>query len=55
MFCNRWSQNVRDHNSFDSPERIKPISFTPELKGTDFRIQLPAHSLNAIQVELTLQ
>jgi hypothetical protein len=28
-----WSQNVRDHNSFDNPERVQPASFTPELKG----------------------
>jgi alpha-N-arabinofuranosidase len=50
-----WSQNVRDHNTFDRPEQVKPSPFYTELKGTDFRIQLPAHSLNAIQVELMVQ
>jgi alpha-N-arabinofuranosidase len=50
-----WSQNVKDHNSFDHPDLVKPTSFTQDLKGNDFRIHLPAHSLNAIQVELRLQ
>jgi len=47
-----WSQNVRDHNSFDRPEQVKPSPFSLELKRNDFRIQLPAHSLSAIQMEL---
>ncbi len=48
------SQNVRDHNSFDSPERVKPASFTPELKGSDLRLQLPAHSLSAVEIEVAI-
>jgi alpha-L-arabinofuranosidase len=47
-----WSQNVRDHNTFDHPARIKPTSFTPWLKGGEFRVQLPAHSVSAVEVEL---
>jgi alpha-N-arabinofuranosidase len=47
-----WSQNVRDHNTFNSPERVKPMSFSPELRGAELRIQLPAHSVNAIEVTL---
>ena len=50
-----WSQNVRDHNTFDRPDQVKPSPFGLELKGNDCRIQLPAHSLNAIQLELIFQ
>ena len=50
-----WSASVREHNTFDRPEAVKPISFQPELNGSVFRVQLPAHSLSAIQVELALQ
>ncbi|MCI0622591.1 MAG: hypothetical protein L0387_13175, partial [Acidobacteria bacterium] len=47
-----WSQNVRDHNTFDQPARIKPASFTPRIRGGEFRVELPAHSASAVEVEL---
>jgi alpha-N-arabinofuranosidase len=47
-----WSQDVRDHNTFGNPDRIKPAPFTPLLKGDELRIQLSAHSVNAIEIEL---
>ncbi len=47
-----WSQDTRDHNTFSNPARIKPMPFTPWLKPGEFRVQLPAHSVNAIEVTL---
>ncbi|MCI0665741.1 MAG: alpha-N-arabinofuranosidase, partial [Acidobacteria bacterium] len=47
-----WSQDVRDHNTFENPARIKPSSFTPWLKAGEFRLELPAHSVNAVEIEL---
>jgi alpha-N-arabinofuranosidase len=47
-----WSQNARDHNTFSNPARIKPLPFTPWLKTGEFRVELPAHSVNAIEIKL---
>jgi alpha-N-arabinofuranosidase len=47
-----WSQDARDHNTFSNPARIKPMPFTPWLKAGEFRVQLPAHSVNAIEIKL---
>ena len=47
-----WSQDVREHNTFENPSQIKPVSFTPSLRPGEFRVQLTAHSVNAVEVEL---
>jgi alpha-N-arabinofuranosidase len=47
-----WSQNVRDHNTFDNPEPVRWNPVTPELAGTEFRIQLLPHSVNAFEIAL---
>jgi alpha-L-arabinofuranosidase len=47
-----WSQDARDHNTFSNPGRIKPMPFTPWHKAGEFRIQLPAHSVNAVEIKL---
>jgi alpha-N-arabinofuranosidase len=47
-----WSQSVRDHNTFANPEQVKPAPFKPTLQGGEFRIQLPAHSISAIEIDL---
>jgi alpha-N-arabinofuranosidase len=47
-----WSSNVRDHNTFDNPERLTPTPIKIASKGNDLRIQLPAHSINAFEIEL---
>ncbi len=47
-----WSPNVRDHNRFEDPDRVKPSEFEVEVRATPFRIQLPAHSVNAIEIQI---
>ena len=47
-----WSQSARDHNTFANPEQVKPAPFKPTLQGGEFRIQLPAHSISAIEIDL---
>lgn len=46
------SPDVRDHNTFENPGRVRPTTFTPGLRGSELRLQLPAHSVNAIDIEL---
>ncbi len=46
------SPNIQDHNSFDDPEKIKPVSFNgAELKGDVLQVKLPPASV----VVLTLK
>ena len=47
-----WSRNVRDHNTFDNPDLVKPTSFTPSLRGGRLHVELPAHSVNSIEIDL---
>jgi len=47
-----WSADVRDHNTFDAPERMTPSAAKIDLKGNELRIQLPAHSISSFELEL---
>jgi alpha-N-arabinofuranosidase len=45
--------DVHDHNSFDSPEAVRPIDILPSWKGGDRSVlRLPAHSVSAFELEL---
>jgi alpha-L-arabinofuranosidase len=48
-----WSSNVREHNTFDNPERLTPTSIKIAAKGSEVRLQLPAHSVSAFDIELS--
>jgi alpha-L-arabinofuranosidase len=40
------SANVQDHNTFDTPDRVKPVGFTDaRLNGTALRVQMPPCSV----------
>ena len=41
------SENVRDRNDSDRPDRVKPISKRVEAEGRSFHYIVPAHSVNA--------
>jgi alpha-N-arabinofuranosidase len=47
-----WTSNVREHNTFENPERLKPTSTSIEIKGNEMRLQLPAHSVTSVEVAL---
>jgi alpha-N-arabinofuranosidase len=47
-----WSANVREHNTFESPERIKPAQVKVDIKTNEMRLQLPAHSITSVEVDL---
>jgi len=47
-----WSKDVKDHNTFINPAHIKPMQFTPWLQAGEFRVQFPAHSVNAVEINL---
>ena len=47
-----WSQNVKDHNTFDSPERVTPSAVNIAPRGPEIRLQLPAHSVTAYEIQL---
>jgi alpha-N-arabinofuranosidase len=46
-----WSANVRDHNTFDAPDRIKATPVNVDA-GNNVRLQLPAHSVSAFELQL---
>ena len=47
-----WSADVRDHNTFEGPERMTPATLKIDVKANELRIQLPAHSISAFELEL---
>lgn len=47
-----WSEDVREHNTFENPEQVKTAAYSPVLKSNDLRVELPAHSVSAIDIEL---
>lgn len=40
-------------NSFDEPERVKPVAQRVDGISSDFRIALLPHSMNVVDIELT--
>ena len=47
-----WSANVRDHNSFEAPEKVKATSLNISATSNELRLQLPAHSISAFEIQL---
>lgn len=45
------SGNIRDHNTFENPDQVKPIAVSPEQAGTGLRIEFPAHSITTIRLK----
>ncbi len=47
-----WSANVRDHNTFEAPDRVKstPVKITPG--SGELRLELPAHSISAFEIQI---
>jgi len=46
------STNVRNHNTFDNPEKLKPTSVSVRERGNRLRIELPAHSVSKFIIQL---
>ena len=46
------ASDVRDHNDFEQPAKVKPTSGKVEATGRRFRHTLRAHSVNALEFEL---
>ena len=47
-----WSANVRDHNTFETPEKLKTAVLNIRATGGELRLQLPAHSISAFEIQL---
>ena len=47
-----WHQNVKEHNTFESPDQVTPSVVNIAPKGTEILLQLPAHSVTAYEIQL---
>ena len=46
------SANIKDHNSFEQPEKVKPVDFKgASLKGTTLSVSLPAASVVVLELK----
>lgn len=46
------SGNVRDHNTFENPDKIKPQTFNDfKLNGNNLELNLPPHSVVVLEIE----
>jgi len=46
------SAKLQDHNSFDNPEKIRPIAFTgARLNGNNLVVKIPAFSVVVLEIK----
>jgi alpha-N-arabinofuranosidase len=47
------SGEIHLHNTFDSPERVRPVEQPAAARGSEWKVTLPAASVAAIEVRLS--
>lgn len=46
------SQDVRDHNTFENPDKIKPQTFSDfKLNGNNLESNIPPHSVVVLEIK----
>jgi alpha-N-arabinofuranosidase len=44
------SKDIRDGNTFDAPNNVKPRTFSLKISGMPFKVRLPAHSITPLEL-----
>jgi len=45
------SQNIQDHNTFDSPTKVKPEAFKGATLGANLKVKLPPFSVVVLELK----